>query len=99
MRLSKKGRRALADTGDLKRPGSFGNLPAGEVYFAPLEGTAEGTLVLEWAPTRRLSSPVSLRVRGGYVEEVEGEDDFVFTLRERIEERECKYCRDRDRHQ
>ncbi len=87
MRLSKKGRRALADTGDLKRPGSFGNLPAGEVYFAPLEGTAEGTLVLEWAPTRKLSSPVSLRVRGGLVEEVEGRDDFVLTLRERIAER------------
>ncbi len=87
IRLSKKGRRALVDAGDLRRPGSFGNLPAGEVYFAPLEGTAEGILVLEWAPTRRLSSPVTLRVRGGCVEEVEGRDDFVFTLRERIEER------------
>ncbi|VAX32723.1 Leucyl aminopeptidase (aminopeptidase T) [hydrothermal vent metagenome] len=87
IRLSKKGRRAHADSGDLKKPGSFGNLPAGEVYFAPVEGTAEGTLVLEWAPTRRLSSPVTLRVSGGYVEEVEGSDDFVFTLRERIAER------------
>ncbi len=87
MRLSKKGRRAHTDSGDLRRPGSFGNLPAGEVYLAPLEGTAEGMLVLEWAPTRRLSSPVTLRVRGGYVEEVEGRDDFVFTLRERLAER------------
>jgi len=87
IRLSKKGRRALADTGDLRRPGSFGNLPAGEVYFAPLEGTAEGVLVLEWAPTRRLSSPLRLKVRAGYVEGVEGGDDFVFTLRERLAER------------
>ncbi|NOZ24993.1 MAG: aminopeptidase [Nitrospirae bacterium] len=87
IRLSKKGRKAFADTGDLRRPGSFGNLPAGEVYFAPREGTAEGTLVLEWAPTRRLSSPLRLTVRAGYVEKVEGEDEFALTLRERLAER------------
>ena len=50
--FSKKGRKAESDTGLLTKPGSFGNLPAGEVYLAPLEGTANGKLVLEWAPTR-----------------------------------------------
>ncbi len=84
LRLSKRGRRAHADTGNLRRPGSFGNLPAGEVFFAPLEGTAEGRLVLEWAPTRRLSSAVTLWIREGCVEEVEGEDDFVLTLKEQL---------------
>ncbi len=87
IRLSKKGRRALADTGDLRRPGSFGNLPAGEVYFAPVEGSAEGTLVLEWAPTRRLSSPLRLTVRAGYVVDVEGVDEFGAALGERLAER------------
>ncbi len=87
IRLSKKGRKALADTGDLRRPGSFGNLPAGEVYFAPVEGSAEGTLVLEWAPTRRLSSPLRLTVRAGYVVDVEGVDEFGAALGERLAER------------
>jgi len=52
--LSKRGRRALSDTGVLTKKGSFGNLPAGEVFVAPLEGTADGKLVLQWAPTREL---------------------------------------------
>ncbi len=37
------GRRIIRDNGDLSRPGALGNLPAGEVCLAPLEGTAEGT--------------------------------------------------------
>jgi len=85
--LSKRGRRTLADTGNLRKPGSFGNLPAGEVFFAPLEGTAEGRLVLEWAPTRRLSSPVTLVVKNGRVEAIEGREDFVKVLEDKLSER------------
>ncbi len=50
--FSKKGRKALSDTGILTRKGSFGNLPAGEVFLAPVEGTAQGRLVLEWGPDK-----------------------------------------------
>lgn len=81
-----EGREVKADTGLLLEPGSFGNLPAGEVFLAPLEGSAEGRLVLEWAPTHRLSLPVTLRVRGGVVEVIEGEDPYRYEL-ERILER------------
>ena len=63
--FSKKGRKAESDTGILTAPGAFGNLPAGEVYLAPLEGTANGKLVLEWAPTRQLKSLVMLTVKKG----------------------------------
>jgi len=50
--LSLEGRRGIADTGVLNAPGSWGNLPAGEAYIAPLEGTASGGLVVErgWHP-------------------------------------------------
>ena len=85
VRFSIKGRAVLADTGILTEPGSFGNLPAGEAYAAPVEGTAEGRLVLEWAPTRKLASPVTLIVREGRVVEVEGEEEYASTLRETIE--------------
>ncbi|GBE35844.1 2,5-dihydroxypyridine 5,6-dioxygenase [bacterium BMS3Bbin06] len=85
--LSKRGRKTLADTGNLRKPGSFGNLPAGEVFFAPPEGTAEGRLVLEWAPTRRLSSPVTLVVKNGRVEAIEGREDFVKVLEDKLSER------------
>lgn len=82
--LSKKGRRVYADTGILTRPGAFGNLPAGEVFFAPVEGTAKGTLVLEWAPTRPLSSPLTLRIENGYVRDIEGEEPYKGVLLERF---------------
>lgn len=85
--LSKKGRKALSDTGNLRMPGSFGNLPAGEVFFAPVEGSANGRLVLEWAPTRRLSSPIVLTVQEGRVTDVEGNDGFVEVLMAKLSER------------
>ncbi len=87
LRLSKKGRKVLEDNGDLRKPGSFGNLPAGEVFFAPLEGTAEGRLVLEWAPTRHLDSPVEVVVKEGRATEVKGAEEFVDVLKERFSER------------
>jgi aminopeptidase len=85
--FSKKGRKALPDTGILTRPGSFGNLPAGEVFLAPLEGTARGRLVLHWAPTRELASPVALKVKNGSVIEVEGQEPFAGSLKAKLDER------------
>lgn len=82
-----KGRKATADTGILRTPGAFGNLPAGEVYLAPVEGTAQGRLVLEWAPTRELTSPVTLDVRDGYVTAVSGKEAYVSELRKKLKAR------------
>jgi leucyl aminopeptidase (aminopeptidase T) len=85
--FSKRGRKAGSDTGILKKPGSFGNLPAGEVYIAPLEGTARGRLIIEWAPTRRLASPIILIIKDGVVVNIEGEDTYVEYLRDKLDER------------
>ncbi len=41
------GRPVFRDNGDLSQPGAFGNLPAGEVCLAPLEGTAEGVVRID----------------------------------------------------
>ncbi len=85
--FSKKGRRARSDTGILTRQGSFGNLPAGEAFVAPLEGTANGKLVMEWGPTRQLESPMILTVKDGYVTDVSGEDEYAEYLNIRLSER------------
>jgi len=85
--FSKKGRKAESDTGILTAPGSFGNLPAGEVYLAPLEGTANGRLVLEFAPTRQLKSPMTLTVKNGFVEAVSGDEEYAGYLRGKLSER------------
>lgn len=87
LHFSKRGRLAVADTGILTRPGSFGNLPAGEAFLAPLEGTAEGKLVIEWAPARMLTSPVSLTISAGIVSAVEGDEPFAERLRDNLDAR------------
>lgn len=86
--LSKKGRKAMVDDGILTKPGAFGNLPAGEVFLAPVEGTAKGRLVLEWAPTRELRSPITLDVRDGRVVDVTGDEPYVDYLIGKMRERE-----------
>ncbi|MDA8169745.1 MAG: aminopeptidase, partial [Nitrospiraceae bacterium] len=83
--VMRRGRRAvMEDTGDLRRPGSTSNLPAGEVYLAPVEGSANGTLVLEWGPTRKLKSPVTLVVEEGSVVRIGGREPFVKELARRL---------------
>lgn len=83
--FSKEGRLADGDDGLLTSPGSFGNLPAGEVYLAPLEGTAEGELVIEYAPTRRLATPLRLTVRQGEVTAIAGDEPYRQWLEEKFD--------------
>jgi leucyl aminopeptidase (aminopeptidase T) len=80
--FSIKGREILADTGILTERGSFGNLPAGEAYTAPVEGSAEGVLILEWAGAGRLQRPVELDVRSGRVVDASGDEGFVSRLKD-----------------
>jgi leucyl aminopeptidase (aminopeptidase T) len=47
--LGLKGRSATPDDGDLGEPGAFGNLPCGEGFIAPLEGTSNGSVVVAGA--------------------------------------------------
>ncbi len=88
IKLSKRNRKVHTDTGNLRKAGAFGNLPAGEVFFAPLEGTANGRVVLEWAPTRRLSSPITLIVSDGVVREIHGKDTFALLLKDKLREKQ-----------
>ncbi len=85
--FSIQGRKALADTGIITKSGQFSNLPAGEVYLAPLEGTANGQLVLDWAPTRKLKSPVTAYVEQGMVRKLEGKEEYVKVLEDKLNEK------------
>lgn len=86
MRIGKEGRTAKGDDGILTAPGSFGNLPAGEVYLAPREGTSEGIMVLEYAPTRKLASPLELVVKNGQVTAISGDDPHRQELEKKFAE-------------
>ena len=86
MMICKQGRHAGGDDGLLTAPGSFGNLPAGEAYFAPLEGKSHGTMVIEWGPTRKLDEPVILTVENGVVVEIVGNDPHRARLEDKFAE-------------
>ncbi len=72
--LGVSGRPVMPDDGMLNQHGKFGNLPAGEVFLAPVEGTAEGILVLEWGPQAKFKSPITVTIKSGKVVSVDGDD-------------------------
>ncbi|MEM2907609.1 MAG: aminopeptidase [Candidatus Hadarchaeales archaeon] len=69
-----EGRNTLMDTGMLHNRGDFGNLPAGEVFIAPVEGTANGTIVFDgsMAGVGVLSEPIRVDVKNGYAVSITG---------------------------
>jgi leucyl aminopeptidase (aminopeptidase T) len=70
--FSLKSRKGGEDTGIYVKPGKWGNLPAGEAYIAPVEGTAEGELVVEkeWFPN--LLEEMTMIFRNGEVQQIRG---------------------------
>ncbi|MGQ9582791.1 MAG: aminopeptidase [Thermoplasmatota archaeon] len=74
IRFSIEGRRWVADTGILHERGAFGNLPAGELFLPPVEGTAEGTIAVTGAlaGVGLLKRPVKIVVKGGLGREISG---------------------------
>jgi leucyl aminopeptidase (aminopeptidase T) len=74
LRIGIEGRLAIVDAGELGNRGAFGNLPCGEGFIAPVEGTTEGTLVVDGsiAGVGLLETPVELKVREGRLVEATG---------------------------
>ena len=68
------GRKGLSDDGRIARPGSFGNLPAGEGFIAPVEGLTNGRLVFDGSvwPIGRLETPLTVDVVDGYATSFSG---------------------------
>lgn len=72
-----KERRAFVDDGDLSKPGSGGNLPAGEAFISPELGTSEGLIVFDGSISlhdqdRIVEEPVRAYVQKGLVKTIEG---------------------------
>jgi len=70
--FSLKGRNGMVDAGIFTEKRAWGNLPSGEAYCAPVEGTANGKLVVEpkWYPD--LKEKMTLTFKNGYVVKIIG---------------------------
>jgi len=75
--MSLEGRECKEDTGIVTQPGSFTNLPAGEAYLAPVEGTAKGTIVADGscAGVGVLKQPITIKVVDGFATEITGGEE------------------------
>jgi len=73
--FSIEGRNGAASNGLYLNPGESGNLPSGEGYIAPVEGTAEGQILIDGSLANygKLSSPLLLTVEKGRIVKAEGE--------------------------
>jgi leucyl aminopeptidase (aminopeptidase T) len=69
LHLGLDGREGIPDAGELTAPGAFGNLPCGEAFIAPVEGTSEGSLVVDGsiASIGISDEPVTLTVERGHL--------------------------------
>ncbi|MDR2444903.1 MAG: peptidase M17 [Spirochaetaceae bacterium] len=87
------GRVAKCDDGDFSAAGSGGNLPAGESFISPENGTAEGVIVFDGSLSLHdrdilLNSPVRCVVEKGFVREISGGRE-AYELRETLTLAEC----------
>jgi leucyl aminopeptidase (aminopeptidase T) len=75
-----KGRAAKADDGDFSRAGAGGNLPAGESFISPENGTARGIIVFDGSISLHdrdiiIKEPIHCEVSGGFVTGISGGKD------------------------
>lgn len=68
----------ITDNGVYSGPKQWGNLPAGETAFAPLEGTANGIFFVDATMSgvsKKLSQPIKITVKAGFAVKIEGKGE------------------------
>jgi leucyl aminopeptidase (aminopeptidase T) len=73
-------REAKADDGNFSAPGKGGNLPAGETFISPENGTANGIIVFDGSISLFnkdiiIANPVHCLFRDGFIAEISGRDE------------------------
>ncbi|MEW6262501.1 MAG: hypothetical protein AB1641_05430 [Thermodesulfobacteriota bacterium] len=70
--FSIENREGGVDTGLYLRPGQWGNLPAGEAFIAPLEGTGQGLVAVNPGWHAGLAEKLEIVIKDGLAREVRG---------------------------
>jgi leucyl aminopeptidase (aminopeptidase T) len=74
--FSVKGRNGVPSTGVYVNKGESGNLPSGEAYIAPIEGSATGEIVVDGSVTGvgKIDSPITLKIEEGRIVSADGQN-------------------------
>ncbi len=72
-----RGRKAMRDDGDLRRPGASGNMPAGETFISPALGGTDGTIAFDGSMALAegeifVEEPIVVQVKEGFARTVSG---------------------------
>jgi leucyl aminopeptidase (aminopeptidase T) len=75
--LGLRGREAKSDDGNFSLPGSGGNLPAGETFISPENGTARGRICFDGSISLNegdviIQRPIECTVEGGFISGIRG---------------------------
>ncbi len=85
LRFSIEDRKAKADSGMLKGKGIVGNLPAGEAFIAPVEGTADGRYIIDGSILhKKVDKPIRITVEKGFAVRIDGKGHVAEELRETL---------------
>ena len=69
-----KGRKWITDDGIYIKKSAFGNLPAGEIFIAPLEGKTNGTIIVDASVggIGKVDKNIKIIVKDGFIENISG---------------------------
>ncbi|MDN5300804.1 MAG: hypothetical protein PWQ60_318 [Thermoanaerobacteraceae bacterium] len=75
LEMSIEGRKGIESTGRYLEKGQSGNLPSGEAYIAPVEGSADGKILVDGSIVGlgMLKSPILLEIRKGLLFDAQGD--------------------------
>lgn len=86
-----KGRRVIYETGLFRNPGQYAALPDSEINISPIEGTAEGTVIVDvrLGPIGVPGGPLTIELKDGEVRDVQGgrEGEAFWELLDRWKDR------------
>ncbi|MGD9129004.1 MAG: aminopeptidase [Candidatus Woesebacteria bacterium] len=68
--------KAIFNDGGILKNGELGNLPAGEVFFAPIKGSSQGTWIINGALADfKLKKPIKVTIKNGLAVKFESESN------------------------
>lgn len=72
MEFYTEGRKWVSDDGIYMKKGAFGNLPAGEIFIAPLENRTNGTIVVDASVggLGKIDKEIEIKIKKGFIDHI-----------------------------